>query len=61
MTITFDEHEGTYTGTSPGGRRWTITRVHTGWRMEFRDDGDVAPTYAGVHRSVQAAQAEAAR
>lgn len=62
MDIQFVEHEGTYTGTSgEGGRRWRISRVFTGWRLEFRDEGDMTATYAGVHRSVEAAQAEAAR
>jgi hypothetical protein len=61
MDLQFAEEHGTYTGTSRGGRRWRISRVFTGWRLEFRDDGDLAATYAGVHRSVEAAQAEAAR
>jgi hypothetical protein len=61
MDIQFAEDHGTYTGTSRGGRRWTISRVFTGWRLEFRDEGDMIATYAGVHRSVEAAQAEAAR
>jgi hypothetical protein len=57
----FVEKDGAYTSTSQRGRRWTITRVFTGWRLEFRDDGDTTATYAGVHRTVAAAQAEAAR
>ena len=61
MDIQFVEDHGTYTGTSRGGRRWRISRVFTGWRLEFRDEGDVTSTYAGVHRSVEAAQTEAAR
>ena len=61
MLIDFVDDEGTYTGTSEGGRRWRISRVSTGWRLEFRDAGDVTGTFAGVHRSVAAAQAEAAR
>ena len=62
MDILFVEDEGSYTGTSRNGRRrWRITPVLTGWRLEFRDEGDMTETYAGVHRSVEAAQAEAAR
>jgi hypothetical protein len=59
--IEFGWHEGTYTGTDQGGRQWRISCVFTGWRLEFRDEGDVAATYAGVHRSVEAAQVEASR
>jgi hypothetical protein len=61
MDIQFVEHDGIYTGSSREGRRWRISRVFTGWRLEFRDEGDMAATYAGVHRSAEAAQAEAAR
>jgi hypothetical protein len=61
MDVQFAEDHGTYTGTGRGGRRWRISPVFTGWRLEFRDEGDMAATYAGVHRSVEAAQAEAAR
>jgi hypothetical protein len=61
MDVEFVDDGGTYTGTSRQGRRWRISRVFTGWRLEFRDEGDMTATYAGVHRSVAAAQAEAAR
>ena len=61
MDIQFVEDHGTCTGTSRGGRRWRISRVFTGWRLEFRDEGDMTATYAGVHRSVEAAQTEATR
>ena len=61
MAIEFVEQQGTYIGAGHGGRRWLISRVFTGWRLEFRDNGDMTSTYAGVHRSVAAAQAEAAR
>ena len=61
VAIEFVEDRGTYSGTSRGGRRWCISPVFTGWRLEFRDEGDATETYAGVHRSVEAAQAEAAR
>ncbi len=62
MDIEFLEDRGTYTGTSRAGRRrWTISRVVTGWRLEFRDEGDAAATYAGVHRDVAAAKAEAGK
>jgi len=62
MDIQFVEHDGTFTGTSrEGGRRWRIVRVVSGWRLEFRDEGDMTATYAGVHRSAETAQAEAGR
>ena len=61
MDVQFDEQDGVYTGTAGTGRHWTVSRVFTGWRLEFRDEGDTATTYAGVHRTLQAAQAEAAR
>ena len=61
MEIDFAEQQGVWTGTGQGGRRWRITRVYTGWRMEFLDAGDATPTNAGVHASLAAAQAEAAR
>jgi hypothetical protein len=61
VVLEFVEGEGTYTGTSRGGRRWRISRVFTGWRLEFRDEGDVTATNAGVYGSVEAAQAGAVR
>jgi hypothetical protein len=59
MSIVFQERGGVHTGTSESGRRWCITRTFTGWRLEFIDPGDSAPTNAGVHVSVSAAQVEA--
>jgi hypothetical protein len=63
MDIYFvEDNGGTYTGTSRNGmRHWRITPVLTGWRLEFRDVGDATATFAGVHRTVEAAEAEAAR
>ena len=60
-TISFVEHHGVFTGTGTSGRAWRISQVFTGWRLEFRDEGDLKATYAGVHASVQAAQDEANR
>ena len=59
MSIDFHESRGVFTGTGTFGREWRITRTFTGWRLEFTDPGDIAPTYAGVHVTVRAAQAEA--
>ena len=59
MSIDFRESAGVFTGTGDVGRRWRITRALTGWRLEFIDPGDAAPTNAGVHVSVAAAEAEA--
>jgi hypothetical protein len=61
VVIHFVEDEGVYTGASSGGRCWRISHVLTGWRLEFRDYGDTAATFAGVHQSVGAAQVEARR
>jgi hypothetical protein len=61
VIIEFVERDGMFTGSGPGGRRWRISPVFTGWRLEFRDEGDTAATYAGIHGSVAAAQAEARR
>jgi hypothetical protein len=55
-------HEGNaYTGLGSGGRMWRISPELTGWRLEFRDAGDLVATNAGVHRSVDAAIGEACR
>jgi len=59
--IDFQVEGGTYTGHAESGRSWRITRVLTGWHLEFHDQGDPAATNAGVHRSVEAAIAEANR
>lgn len=61
QAIEFQVEAGTYTGHSESGRSWRITRVLTGWHLEFHDQGDPAATNAGVHRSVEAAIAEANR
>jgi len=61
QAIEFQVEAGTYTGHSESGRSWHITRVLTGWHLEFHDQGDPAATNAGVHRSVEAAIAEANR
>lgn len=60
-TIDFAEDGGNYKGRSAGGRQWRISEVLTGWRLEFRDAGDTVSTNAGIHRTVQAAIAEANR
>ena len=55
-------HEGnSYTGRGTGGRMWRISPELTGWRLEFRDAGDIVATNAGVHQSVESAIAEACR
>ena len=59
--IDFVENLGTYTGADLGGRTWRISRVFTGWKLEFEDSGDLVATYAGVHANLQAAQNEANR
>lgn len=59
--IAFAPDGAAYTGTEPGGRSWRITEERTGWRLEFRDEGDRTATNAGVHRTLKAAIAEAGR
>jgi hypothetical protein len=59
--IVFDQTGDAYSGTGPDGRRWRIIEVRTGWHLEFRDAGDRLPTNAGVHRTLEAAMAEADR
>jgi hypothetical protein len=57
--IAFIEHDGVHEGMSTSGRRWRIARVHTGWRLEFRDPDSTGFTYAGTHGSLSAAEREA--
>jgi hypothetical protein len=59
MSIDFHESTDEFRGTGISGREWRITPAFTGWRLEFTDPGDAAPTFAGVHGSVAAAKAEA--
>jgi len=59
VSIDFRETDGALTGSDTFGREWRIRRTFTGWRLEFTDPGDNAPTNAGVHATVAAAQAEA--
>lgn len=59
MSVVFQEYDGVHVGIGPRGRRWHVTRSATGWRLEFRDTDDVDMTYAGTHRSLEAAKAEA--
>ena len=59
--IEFFFHDSVYTGTGLAGRRWRITRAPAGWRLEFRDPGDEAFTYAATHATIFAAQSEAGR
>lgn len=59
--VDFVEKLGVYTGVDRGGRTWLVTRCFTGWRLEFQDAGDLAPTYAGIHATLDAAQQEASR
>jgi hypothetical protein len=59
--VDFVESHGSYFGAGADGRAWHITRVFAGWRLEFRDGGEADATFAGVHGSLGAAQAEASR
>jgi hypothetical protein len=59
--LDFELDAGVYTACSESGREWRIAEERTGWRLEFRDPGDLVATNAGVHRSAQAAMTEASR
>lgn len=59
--LDFEQGNGVYTACSESGREWRIAEERTGWRLEFRDPGDRTATNAGVHRTVEAAMAEARR
>lgn len=59
--VDFSDYDGTYSGIGLKGRRWRITQTFTGWRLEFRDPGDVTATYAGTHATVALAKREAGR
>lgn len=59
--LDFEHGNGVYTACSEGGRVWRIVEERTGWRLEFRDPGDRTATNAGVHRTAEAAMAEARR
>lgn len=61
MKVEFHEDNGTHSGDGSRGRQWRITQSRTGWRLEFQDEGDAAPTYAGNHASLDAAKREAAK
>jgi hypothetical protein len=51
--------DGGYAGSGPRDRRWRITSVVTGWRLDFIDPGDATATYAGTYGSLDAAEREA--
>lgn len=61
MSVVFQEYDGVLVGIGARGRRWRVTRTVAGWKLEFRDAGDASATYAGTHRSVESAMAEADR
>ena len=61
VAVEFHEKDGTFTGTGQGGRLWRITQSRTGWRLEFRDTGDLKPTNAGNHGTLEAAKNEAGK
>jgi hypothetical protein len=61
MNVVFRERDGVVIGVSDHGRRWRVTRAASGWRLDFRDTGDVRATYAGTFGSLAAAINEARR
>jgi hypothetical protein len=61
MGVVFQEYDGAMVGIGEHGRRWRVVETRTGWRLEFRDAGDVEATYAGTHRSLESAMDEASR
>ena len=61
MHIDFQNHHGVMVGLDNDNREWRVVKVVTGWRLEFRDDGDELATYAGTHPTVEHAMDEASR
>lgn len=60
MSVDFTEHDdGTMVGTGGRGRQWRVLKTVSGWRLEFRDEGDDVATYAGTHRSLESAMSQA--
>ena len=59
MSVVFQEYNEAWIGIADGGRRWRVTQCMTGWRLEFRDEGDLTSTYAGTHVSLESAMNEA--
>lgn len=57
--IVFSTRDGGFSGEGQQGRRWHIFEERSGWRLSFRDPGDVVSTNAGVFGSLAAAQREA--
>ena len=53
--ITFEEVGETWHGEGRYGRRWVITRVLTGWRLQFVDPGG-APVNSGVYGTLEQAR-----
>jgi hypothetical protein len=61
MQIDFQNQDGVMVGLDNHNREWRVVKVVTGWRLEFRDDGDELATYAGTHPTVERAMDEASR
>jgi hypothetical protein len=61
MSIAFRSHQGVMVGLDEDDREWRVVKVLTGWRLEFRDDGDDEATYAGTHPTIEHAMQEASR
>lgn len=57
--IEFRSEDAGVTGEGQKGRRWHILEERSGWRLSFRDPGDVRPTNAGVFGTLVAAKQEA--
>lgn len=60
-TIEFRNDDGGFSGVGRQGRRWHVLEERSGWRLSFRDPGDVRATNAGVFGTLAAAQLEADR
>lgn len=61
MHIDFQSQHGVMIGLDDNNREWRVAKVVTGWRLEFRDEGDELATYAGTHPTVERAIEEASR
>ena len=58
-SISFIQDSTGFWGTGSGQRRWHISKAVAGWRLEFKDPGDEAFTFAGIHGSIALAKHEA--
>lgn len=57
--IDFTHDNGAVSGLDRQGRQWRVLEERSGWRLSFRDPGDIGDTNAGVFGTMEAALKEA--